>query len=103
MVAAGTPSDPRPLSHRRPTSGAGEPVLLDEVVAQVQRRDAVPPVHGPPQRSPARPAASAMESGRDDVAFPWPTTALTRALRILPKPLATRIMLRFVPAGRLDR
>jgi short-subunit dehydrogenase len=46
---------------------------------------------------------SAMESHRDDVSFPWQTAALTRALRILPKPLAGRIMMSFVPAGWLDK
>ena len=46
---------------------------------------------------------SAMESHRDDVSFPWQTAALTRALRILPKPLASRIMVSFVPAGWLDK
>jgi NAD(P)-dependent dehydrogenase (short-subunit alcohol dehydrogenase family) len=44
----------------------------------------------------------AMESGRTDVAFPWQTATLTRLLRILPKPLAGRIMLSFVPDGWLD-
>jgi len=46
---------------------------------------------------------SAMESSRDDVAFPWQTATLARALRVMPKPLATRLMLRFVPAGWLDK
>jgi len=44
----------------------------------------------------------AMESRRDDVVFPWQTAALTRLLRIVPKPLASRIMLGFVPDGWLD-
>ncbi|HEY6795502.1 MAG TPA: SDR family NAD(P)-dependent oxidoreductase [Kineosporiaceae bacterium] len=44
----------------------------------------------------------AMESRRTDVAFPWQTAALTRLLRIMPKPLASRIMLSFVPEGWLD-
>jgi NAD(P)-dependent dehydrogenase (short-subunit alcohol dehydrogenase family) len=45
----------------------------------------------------------AMESRRNDVAFPWQTAALTRLLRSVPKPLASRIMLGFVPAGWLDQ
>jgi short-subunit dehydrogenase len=44
----------------------------------------------------------AMESSRDDVAFPWQTAALTRVLRIAPKPLAAKIMLGFVPDGWLE-
>jgi short-subunit dehydrogenase len=44
----------------------------------------------------------AMESGRDDVAFPWRTATLTRLLRIVPKPVAGRIMLGFVPKGWLE-
>jgi NAD(P)-dependent dehydrogenase (short-subunit alcohol dehydrogenase family) len=45
----------------------------------------------------------AMESRRDDVAFPWQTAALTWLLRIAPKLLASRIMLGFVPQDWLDR
>lgn len=44
----------------------------------------------------------ALESRRTDVAFPWQTATLTRLLRIVPKPLAGRIMLGFVPKGWLD-
>ena len=51
----------------------------------------------------ARRIIAAMESGRSDAAFPWQTATLTRVLRILPKPLASRIMLGFVPEGWLDR
>lgn len=51
----------------------------------------------------ARRIVAAMESGRSDAAFPWQTATLTRVLRILPKPLAPRIMLGFVPEGWLDR
>jgi len=53
------------------------------------------------QRCAAR-IVRAMESRRNDVAFPWQTAALTRLLRVLPKPLARRIMLGFVPESWLD-
>lgn len=45
----------------------------------------------------------AMESRRDDVAFPWQTAALTRLLRIAPKRIGAKIMLGFVPDGWLDQ
>ena len=44
----------------------------------------------------------AMESNRRDVAFPWQTAALTRLIRLAPKPLASKIMLGFVPDGWLE-
>ena len=44
----------------------------------------------------------AMESRRTDVAFPWQTAALTRVLRVAPKPIASKIMLGFVPDGWLE-
>jgi NAD(P)-dependent dehydrogenase (short-subunit alcohol dehydrogenase family) len=44
----------------------------------------------------------AMESRRNDVAFPWQTAALTRLLRVAPKPLAGKIMLGFVPEGWIE-
>jgi short-subunit dehydrogenase len=45
----------------------------------------------------------AMESKRDDVAFPWQTAALMRLLRVLPKPLASSVMLGFTPDGWLEQ
>ena len=44
----------------------------------------------------------AMESTRSDVAFPWQTAALTRLIRVAPKPIASKIMLGFVPDGWLE-
>jgi hypothetical protein len=73
------------------------------VATETSADDGIPAPFEISENQCAQKIISAMESHRDDASFPWPTATLTRALRILPKPLAARIMLGFVPEGWLDK